>query len=104
MQQSGSSVKEGAPSEEIDIMHTQSYAHAEQPTHDPVNNYIQILVACLAAIDFPVGIISQSQTEQIGFRNYEVQVLVVDLSHVLCCARRGYLRGEVFEKWAWYGG
>lgn len=87
----------------IGFVHTHSYAYAEQPTHNLINYSVQILITSLRAIDFPVGIVPQSQTKEVGFSDYEVQVLVVDLRDMLRCACRSDLGGEVFEKRSWYG-
>jgi len=56
------------------------------------------------AIDLVIRILPQSQTEEVWFRDDEIQVLVVYLRNVLCSARGCYLRGKVFEQRPRYRG
>ena len=58
----------------------------------------------MSAIDLPVRILAQTQTEQVGFGDNEIQVLIINLRDVLRRSRRGDLRGKIFQERAWHGG
>lgn len=78
-------------------VHTHRDAHAKQSANDIVNDTIQILIARLRAVDLPVGIISQTQTEEIRLRNDEIQILIEDLSNMFRRPGCSYLAREILQ-------
>lgn len=84
------------------IVHTHSNTNTEQAADNPIDDGIEIFIARLSTVDLPVCIVPQSQAEQVGLGDYEIQVLVEDLCDVLRRASCGYLRSEVFEERSWY--
>lgn len=58
---------------------THGHGHTEQATNDTVDFRIDLLVTSLRTVHGVINILAHAQTEQVGFADNEVQVLVVDL-------------------------
>jgi len=78
-------------------VHTHRDAHAKQSANYLVNNTVQIFITRLRAVDLPVGIISQTQTEEIWFCNDKIQILIEDLGNMFRRPGCGYLACEILQ-------
>lgn len=61
---------------------THSHGYTEQTTNDTINFRIDLLIASLRTVHGVIDILAHAQTEQVGFANNKVQVLVVDLLNI----------------------
>lgn len=58
---------------------THGHGYTEQTTNDTIDFRIDLLIASLRTVHGVINILAHAQTEQVGFADNEVQVLVVDL-------------------------
>ena len=82
------------------VKRTHGYCNAEQAAYYSVYIQIDIVVARLCTVHRPVCVVSHTQTEQVGFGDDEIEILIEHLADAFGCSGLCCLSGEFFKQWS----